>query len=211
MMLEILLLIIFTSSFLVNTKKNKYKQILMFASDDSDIKIAPNSFGNFNSLKECETEDAEIYLKHKQKGNIIKAHNLGKNVFLIVKEQQDEHKFINKRFTDIQLKALCAFLAISKFDSYCPDSIVANSAKSVLYREIKEQLPEVYSIMNNNATYSVFLLKTAVTINKDISFGKAFAEICSNQNDKEYIDFGIRFYNKYSQILDKVCNEITFE
>lgn len=211
MELEILLLTIFVSAFLYNTHKNKSDRFLLFATDDSDIKIAPNSFGNFNNTKELDSEDAELYLKHKQKGNIHKAHSLGRKIFEIVKEQKDEHNFTNKRFTDTQLKALCAFLAISKLDDFCPDSIIINSAKSVLYKEIRENLPEVYMVMNNNATYSVFLLNTSVTFNKDISFGKAFAEICSKQNDKEYIDFGINFYKKYSLIFDRICEDIVFE
>ncbi|MEG1448641.1 MAG: hypothetical protein RR048_01275 [Oscillospiraceae bacterium] len=211
MELEILLLIIFTSMFLVNMQKGKSGQFLMFASDDSDIKIAPNNFGGFNANKEWETEDADIYLKHKQKGNIEKAHALGKKLYEIIDAQKDNHNFVDKRFVDIQLKVLCVFLATSRLDEICPDSIVANSAKSIVYDGIRANYPEVYSILSNNATYSMLLLNTSVTINKDISFGKAFAEVCAKQYDREYIDFGVNFYKKYNKIFDEIFENIIFE
>lgn len=211
MMLEYILLILFVSSFLIKNSKTSCQNFLMFVSDDSDIKIAPNSFEHFNRRENCETEDAEIYLKHKQKGNIDKAHYLGKKFYEIVKNQKDYHDFDNKEFVDAQLKALCGFLAKVKLENCSPDSIIANSAVSVLYDNINENLPEVYSMMNNSATYSVFLLSTSATINKDVSFGKVFAEICSKQNDRDYIDFGINFYNKYDLLFSNVCESISFE
>lgn len=211
MMLEYILLIVFVSSFIIKNYKTSCQNFMMFASDDSDIKIAPNSFENFNKPKECETEDAELYLKHKQKGNIEKAHFLGNKFFEIVNEQNDYHDFPNKTFVNSQLKALCGFIAKQKLEKCCPDSIIANSAISVLYENIKRELPDIYSVMNNSATYSVFLLGTFGTINKDVSFGKAFAEICSKQNDRDYIDFGIYFYNKYNLLFSNVCENAIFE
>ena len=187
----------------------KEEGVLSLATDDSDMKIAPESFSNVSS-DEDEAKEAEKYLSHKENGNLEKAHALGEKLFQLIKNQRDDHDFENKRFMDVELKVCLYFIAGLELSEDCPDGILSDSAKGVLRELLKTNLPEVYLAANNTTVASLLRLSTKELLNRDISFGKAFAEICSVAGDKKYIDFGIGFFKKYSLLIRKMILETDF-
>lgn len=199
------------SAFLAIAFLNKRGEgVLALLSDDSDMKIAPESFTAVLNEEE-ESSEAESYLAHKENGNLEKAHNLGRNIFEVIKNQNDDHNFENKRFMDVELKTCLYFIACLELSEDCPDEIISDSAKAVLRDCLKEELPEVYAATNNTTIASLLRLSTMELLNRDISFGKAFAEICSFEGDKTYIDFGVDFFKKYSPLMRKLILEANFK
>ena len=178
-------------------------------SDDSDMKIAPESFNSFLATEE--PTDAESFLAHKENGNIDKAHSLGERLFELIKNQKDFHDFPNKAFVDEELKVCLFFIAGLILEENCPDEIISSSANSSLAEGLKQMLPDVYLATTNNAVASVIILKTKDSFNRDVNFGKAFAEICGNEDDDKYISFGVHFFRKYSEEMKRLIQNANFK
>lgn len=210
-MFTLVLVFISLSLFFFTNEYTKNQALVLFAFDDSDIKIAPDRFSDVKPFKDNAAEEGDIYFLHKQKGNILKAHEIGKELAKVVAEYSGTKRIENFEFVNFQTKALVAFVVERCIGELSPDSILAKSSKTVFYEEIKKFAPHAYDFIINSGSYSMYMLCIGDSSNYSECVGRAFAKSCQRQDDERFIKMGSDLYTLMTQICEEKFANINYK
>ena len=178
--------------------------------EDSDIKIFEPK------IKEKNKDDivtiVEETLHQRQNGNSGKAKQLGKELALAYEDTDSTTRLMDKYGLDIkylkQVFALVQFSTEAALSFYLPSTLLSNIAVVAMQDKLIKIKHSLYEDVLNGSDFSFYYLsvrKGGDNIPYDI--GKAFAMLCSKENDDFYINKGKDIYlETLSQVQENIDN-----
>ena len=182
--------------------------IICFADDDSDIKIAPSKGVGKNVADD--TAGIEIDLEsQKENGNIERAKKLGLDIASLFDAQK--YKNITKSPDNItQAKLLLAFTTFFETETEIKNSILLKSCQYEITSSIKSEYPELYQNMVNSPAFTMYYL--CVRTEDDIAneIGKTYAKLVGDKDSVELSTEGREIFLKFKTDIDEIIKNTKF-
>ena len=172
--------------------------VMLFA--DDDVKIFPES-GQVPPRKDPAAEDAELFVRQRQNGNIDRAKRLG--------ARYARHLRRLWRPGDTapvlaQKKILYSYAVAKTIEERSPNSFLEQAALSAYHQNVQNRSKADYDTIVDSVAFTLYLL--AERNRNDKSFGEVYAELCGHKHHEEYMGRGILLYHQYTADCASVFN-----
>lgn len=175
--------------------------------DDSDMKIMPN---DPSKLFDSSEGAAIAFLRETHNGNMEKARKLGMRLAAELLEGDGirvpgiAEEIRSDPSTRINRKVLFACVANQVLEDIAPTSIVAQSALSAFYEEVRRLAPEIYERITDAAAFSLYILAMRSAPQDSCAIGHVFARLCGREQDETFVEYGCALAAR----LKEHCTEI---
>ena len=175
--------------------------------DDEDIKIA----GQEKPGKQTESaeEIARLFLEQRNRGNIDKARQLGRD-FAAGIIQPANSPLWPDRAPDTQREyhhqlLLYSYVINRVIAERSPNSLLAQTTLNVFYSEIEAASPKLHQHVSDMAAFSLYILCERSPSRGDGDIGAIYADLCDYEGHPEVIAEGNAFYRR---LFDYCCEKI---
>ena len=187
--------------------------VLLFAAEDDDIKIAPDSFAP-RPPREENDRILSAYIEEKRNGNLNKAKILGKRFAQIVSDISfKDFPELKDADGDTLRHAviLNAFTVNSSFENLIPNQISAQVAVNTFLEELEFFHPKLWEDINETGAFSLYLL--ALRAGEDVkeAVGTRFSELVKNGYDAETAALGSELYERFYRFCGKAVSAMLFK
>ena len=171
---------------------------------DDDVKIYEQPETTSFPVSEGE-KSADIYLKHKENGNLDKCKEMGQQLAKLFLEHTT--RFIDKDFYS-QTMVLIAFVLDAQFNDDIYDSILLTSTHSRFHNIIETQNIDLFKIITDNTAFTLYTLNERSGCISCL--GDTFAQLCDRDNDQSLKDYALTLIDEYSNLFDGIIHSYTF-
>jgi hypothetical protein len=198
---QIAILLAFPAIFLL--KAQSPQLLFCAAEDDSDMKIAQDSFRPGAAAAEDAAEKAaQEFLHQRDNGNIERARQLGQ-LFAA-----DLQQFGQSALRDVELRAvtqqehhhqllLCSYIINRVIAEHSPSQILAQTSSSMFYKQVESLSRTLYQDISDTAAFSLYILNERLGSPEDI--GHIYARLLGAENDLLLAQKGNRLYSTLYQ------------
>ena len=197
---QIIALLACLSVFLFETQKPQL--LFCAAEDDSDMKIAQDSFRPAAAAEDAAEKAAQEFLQQRDNGNIERARQLGK-LFA-----GDLQQFGQSALRDVELRAvtqqehhhqllLCSYVINRVIAEHSPSQILAQTSSSMFYKQVESLSRELYQDISDTAAFSLYILNERLGSPEDI--GHIYARLLGMENDLLLAQKGNHLYSMLYQ------------
>ena len=175
--------------------------------NEEDVKIYSSQAEEQKSSPSGDIEKVlENMREHRNNGNLRKAKELGRTLGRI---KFDFEELVSQKFIkpDIiyQMKVLFVFSAEANLQIFVYDPLLYTTAINSMYEEIQKHEEGFYKNISDGVAYSFYYSEMKKGGDIALNIGKAFAMLCSAQNNDSFIETGSRLYGIFA---DRVKAEI---
>ncbi len=186
--------------------------LLAVASDDSDMKIVP-PFGAASVPEDDGEKAAREFVVQKENGNIDKAYGLGNRIADVFFDENglfsvsDETEL--QPLVLLQKKILFAFVADAVLGAELP-SVLAETASQQFSARMQGADSDLFDKVNDPKTLSYYLLCTKKGRSQFESIGKAFAQLCCEEESGNLRALGESLHREYTDACKKMIKDTHF-
>jgi hypothetical protein len=168
--------------------------------DDDGTKIVPEDLSKlFDKGNPVADSNIDLFLRQRAIGNTTRAKKLGRRY---VEDLMDcvwtrPPAGVDAVEFERQLKLLFAYAVHRIIEDFSPNHIVANTALSSFYEAIEEADPALFSDLNDNAAFSLYLYLHRTGTECASSIGKTFARLCGAAEDSDCAIIGESAYVRF--------------
>lgn len=180
--------------------------------EDSDIKIFEGSHSEHDDdfLRQIEALD-----HHRQNGNVVKARQLGRNLYDLVMEDAGREKDIDPDFKEgkmpVKAGVLAMFATEAALNMYLPSTQLSTITISELHRLLAKINSPVYEKVLESPAYSFYYLSLRKGGDDALeALGEAFAEHCRHEGEEKYIAYGKNIYEVVQKEVQKQIDLMDF-
>lgn len=180
--------------------------------EDSDIKIFEGSHSDHDDdfLRQIEALD-----HHRQNGNVVKARQLGRNLYELVKKDSEHEKDIDPEFKEgkmpVKAGVLAMFATEAALNMYLPSTQLSTITISELHRLLAKINSPVYEKVLESPAYSFYYLSLRKGGDDALeALGEAFAEHCRHEGEEKYIAYGKNIYDTVQKEVQKQIDLMDF-
>lgn len=149
--------------------------------------------------------------EHRNNGNLTKAKQLGKT---LGKYKPDFEELVAPKFLkpDIiyQMRALFVFSAEANLQIFVYDPLLYTTAINSMYEEIQKNEEGFYKNISDGMAYSFYYSEMKKGGDIALGIGKAFAMLCSAQNNESFIEAGEKLYSLFEKIVEEATEKADF-
>ena len=171
---------------------------------EDDVKIYGQDIPSYVPPSEGE-KSADLYLHHKQNGNLDKCKEMGvrlANTFL-------EHA-IKLTTSDFyaQKMVLLFFVLDNQLQECFHDSILLKSTQSRIRKIIERENSDLSKVITDNTAFTLYILDDRSGC--DDCLGETFAQLCDQDDDQALQSMALSLIEEYSSIYRGMIKEFTF-
>ncbi|WP_069988889.1 hypothetical protein [Massilioclostridium coli] len=165
-------------------------------------------------LKETESLIAQMYLQ-KENGNLDKARSLGE--IMAEESIRNDGEFVfgyDTKENDtvvLQRRLLLIYTVRFGFYKFCPNQVLAETARNQFLTVIEQQAPHIYQVVQQNAAFSYYNLCIRSSANAVECIGATFAELCGHTGEPDYQELGKALYLHFLDLVSKKVDELQFQ
>ncbi len=173
--------------------------------NDQDMKIV----GEVMPKKSREADTAESWVRHKNSGNIDRAHRLGKMLAqqLLNIQDDDPAKLLQKQM-------LFAFTVDAGAPVFLNDDLLVQTARGTFFERLRTLLPSFEVTLHRLGAFTFYRLcldnesENALPAEK---LGTVFAALCGRAEDPETEQEGTALFRSYLARLEETVGMVEFE
>jgi len=187
---------------------------LASAGEDSDMKIAPDSFSAGLVDEAAADSEAEDFLRQKSAGNIRLARDLGERfaALLIAEAGENFDPWPTELAGELQAHhrlLLLTYVVNRVVSERSPSSILAQTTLNVFYSNLEEKAPHLDKYIRDMASYSLYVLHDRSQGSTD-EIGKIFAHLCADKDNPGLIGQGNRYYQEYYTVCIELYQQTRY-
>lgn len=212
-MLGFVFLLLLSLAYICLTRSQRHTPIMLaVSSNDSDMKIVPST-GIEAPVVDDGEEAAREFLAQKKNGNIEKAYVLGEKLAFLFLSEGTPILLLEKAEQcadmDINQRLFFAFLAETLLTRQV-GSLLAQTAIREFSSRVERQDPQLYQKMNDQSSFSVYLLNSKKNPVDFKDEGKAFAYLCGKEGDAHFAAVGEQLCAEYQSQLSQMISQLQF-
>ncbi|MBP0963394.1 MAG: hypothetical protein J6Q99_03775 [Oscillospiraceae bacterium] len=174
-----------------------------YLEEDADIKIFSGS--SFSKSRLEEDDEAAIFIRERDNGNIEKAKELGCTLAQRVETlcRQEEPALVAA-----QKKVLYGYVCKKVLEGRCANSVLARAAIGELLNCLKNASPSDFDLIQDSVAFTKYMLAEKEA---DQTVGKVFAKLCGDKNNEAFACEGDELYSKYTAECEALFNKVSFD
>lgn len=176
--------------------------------NEEDVKIYSSED---NAQSADMTKVLESLREHRNNGNLRRAEELGERLGMIDIDFEElaAPKFIKPDLI-YQMKALFVFSAEANLQIFVYDPLLYTTAINSMYEAIQKREEGFYKNISDGVAYSFYYSEMKRGGNVPENIGKAFAMLCSAQNNDSFIRTGTQLYEHFAGLVEKEVEKAEF-
>lgn len=168
--------------------------------DDEDVKIAPEDLSKlFEKENPVADDNIDLFIRQRGNGNTERARALGGR---FVEDLLDcvwtkPPETVEPALFELEMRLLFAYAIHRIIEDYSPNSIVAHTALSSVYERLEDADPGLFSAINDNPAFSLYLYLHRSGEENTQNVGLLFAELCGKAGDTDCAAIGEGAYARF--------------
>ena len=178
--------------------------------DDSDMKIAGDSFGNASgTIRDSAEQTARLLEHHKSNGNLSRARRLGAIMADSVSAIEGDSPEQDSALLT-QRRILLAFAVEVGLECFLPDSLVAQTAQNIFYNTLHTTATAFYDDLQESGAFSFYYLCVRDGRQVEKRVGETFASLCGHTGDAAFARTGEQLYIRFIAEVQSTADSLGF-
>ena len=182
-----------------------YQSICRFSyleEEDADIKIFSGS--PFSKSALAEDDEAAIFIRERDNGNIEKAKELGRTLAQRVEALCSDN---DAALVAAQKKVLFGYACKKVVEGRCQNSVLARAALGAFLNGVKNASSADFELIQDSVAFTKYMLAEK---DEQETVGNVFAGLCGRKDDDGFICEGNNLYSAYCAECISAYNGVSF-